>query len=831
MNTPDRSPRSPARRRDGLLPEQKHASSSSTNPLHLPSAARELQTRYVVVPDPVPPPPDTTFGGRIRPKQGSEAPSVQLLCERTAFVYQRLSTTEQKQNSRYSLERQDDLERMAQQDGYRASLTPSQIEELRKAPDYPGYYLNGQIIVETRDLGISGTKGREERKGLAHLVDLIEQDRVESVYVIEISRISRDQTLITGLQFGELCREHNVIIVTPSMRLNLRDEMHMRMYRYEIDRAAEELKSIRARLHGAKVMKARHGYHVGSSLPPGYVIDRDEYLPDGSLNPNFQKYKIYEPHAEVVRTIFRLLAEPGAYMRGVALECQRRGIAFSRLPDDLLKLKSNAASFANTIPNADGSYPITVRRLMSIVSNPAYIGWFVWSGEVISKNNHPPIIDEETFWAVQKKRHWTGFHHEEHYDPLPLAGLLYCAHHQPPYRMVYDNHANRQRAEYHCRDEDVQDPCIHLSAYIIDDPISELVIQQCSFPGYTDQVLQQLTDEHEEAKQKVAANKREFQRIVDEIDNLKANLSRTRTPEQVDMLLELIDKKMKEKERLTSMDSQPIGRILSAAEVRTVREFLTNLETGWAEMPDRVKNSFLNLVLERIDIRHDKATITAIVTWRTGLQQVIRIQRPFVDTRQRWTEEELTILRTHYPSMPQNELSALLGGRDWKTIRRYASLIGLHRCIEARKRSIPQGPYTEEEDQLIRDFCSYRLTWQELVTRLPHRTYDSIWARSYKLGLRRMRRIATWTLITNGEENCEVRAEKGTTREVVTNGSCCRGADVKPPWSACRIRGVRRGRGPRGEPAISPRAAASAHRPRVRHGKWCDEAHERDAAG
>jgi Resolvase, N terminal domain len=79
--------------------------------------------------------------------------------------------------------------------------------------------------VERRDLGISGTKGWEERPDLAALIQAIEADEVEAVYVVHISRISRDQTLIDGLEFGELCKQHRVLIVMPTMRLNLRDSI------------------------------------------------------------------------------------------------------------------------------------------------------------------------------------------------------------------------------------------------------------------------------------------------------------------------------------------------------------------------------------------------------------------------------------------------------------------------------------------------------------------------------------------------------------------------------------------------------------------------------
>ena len=712
--------------------------------------------------------PELSFGGRVRSKKDAGPPSVRLNCLRLAFVYQRLSTTEQKKNSRYSLERQDDLERLAHEDGYAEDL----------------------VYVERRDLGISGTKGQEEREGLAYLIELIEQDKVESIYLIEISRISRDQTLITGLQFGELCREHGVIIVTPTMRLNLRDEMHMRMYRYEIDRAAEELKSIRFRMQGAKEMKARHGYHVGNSIPPGFVIDTDEKLPNGGLNPNYQKYKIYEPHAEIARTLFRKMARPGAYLRGVALECQREGIIFPRLPDELLAVKSNAASFARTPPNPDGSYPITVGRLESIVSNPAYIGWFIWSGQVISRNNHPAIIDEDTFWAVQKKRQWKGVHRTVFYDPLPLAGLVYCNHHDPARRLIASNKSNRKRAQYLCRDEDQQGrQCTSFTAYILEDPIADLIIAQCSFPEYTDRVLKRLSADYEEAKDKVAAYKREYQRIVNEIDTLKENLSRTRTPEQVDMMLELIDAKMKEREELASMENQPMGQVMSAAEVKTVAEFLTNLETRWDNMTDGVKNTFLSLLLEKLDIRFDAATITAKITWRTRIRQTIKIERPLINDRKVWTDVENAVLRAHYLTMERPELCALLPNRTWGSIRRQSVNLGMKRPVELRTRISSECPYTEAEDQVIRAFHAYQLTREEMRKRLPTRSDDSMALRAHKLGFGRRPRRVKWQLLKteqlkDGEEDEEgqesdvnrdyamIVSGSGGSLEQVTNEDC-----------------------------------------------------------
>jgi DNA invertase Pin-like site-specific DNA recombinase len=110
---------------------------------------------------------------RIKPVVPPPEPGdlVRLPLTRQAFVYQRLSTHEQRKKSLWSLEMQEALIAQAQADGYR----------------------DDKIVVERRDLGISGTKGKDQRPGLAAMIQAIEADAVEAVYVVHISRISRTQ--------------------------------------------------------------------------------------------------------------------------------------------------------------------------------------------------------------------------------------------------------------------------------------------------------------------------------------------------------------------------------------------------------------------------------------------------------------------------------------------------------------------------------------------------------------------------------------------------------------------------------------------------------------
>src|SRR5262245_42067571 len=315
---------------------------------------------------------------RIKPPVPPPEPGdlVRLPLTRQAFVYQRLSTHEQRKRSLWSLEMQEALIEQAKVDGYR----------------------DEQIMVERRDLGISGTKGKDARPGLAAMIQAIEADAVEAVYVVHISRISRDQTLIGGLEFGELCKQHSVLIVLPMMRLNLRDTMHMRLYRQEIERAADEIELLKLRLGGPRRHKALSGRFDGRSIAPGYLVDHQ------AQSETYERYVHYPPHAEVVRMIFQAVITTGTPTRA-ARWLRDRDIIFSHFgpevpPEDIARSSLNRTRYSSQCP---GGFAISPRLVRSIVTNPVYLGWWLVEGQVVHTANHPAIIDEEMFMLAQER--------------------------------------------------------------------------------------------------------------------------------------------------------------------------------------------------------------------------------------------------------------------------------------------------------------------------------------------------------------------------------------------------------------------------------------------
>jgi DNA invertase Pin-like site-specific DNA recombinase len=675
------------------------------------------------------------FGGRLRPRADEPngwADLVDLANERLALVYQRLSTHEQVKRHIWSQEAQDALVDLARADGYPDDL----------------------IYVERRDLGISGTKGREEREGLAYLIQQVEAGLIEAVYVVHISRLYRDQTLINALALGELFKEHGVIIVTPQMRLNLRDKMHMRLYRMEVERAADELELMAGRLLGARDLKAKAGFYGGESLPPGYILDARKELSDGESNSKHHSYRVYEPHAEVVRTIFEQLTMQGMTPMQVARYCKRCGIAFSRFPPEL-DIPANRKSFINTKTNENG-WVVTVGRVRSIARNPAYIGWRVWGGEVVNRDAFPPIVDEATFWVVQERfddRRVSRPKQER--DPLPLAGLLYCGNHDVSRRMWYTNRSTGNSL-YQCCDYVTQAYCVNIASKFLDGPIGEAVISQIAFPGLAEKILNRLTSEYEQAREQAASYHREMKRLESEIENLRGNLAGgILSADQLQWIDQQIQERLARIRELADLESKPIGAAVGRsvpgqADIELVRSFLENLSDNWAHQSNGLKNAFLRLLLDEVVIWHDGLEIRVKLFWKVGLEQELLIHCPLSRRNQRWTDAELEMLQKCYEGATVEELMMLFPGRSQDSIRSRARRMGLARKDKAGKRRRGSAYfYTEEEDQLVRKYYAGEIDLEEVLISTG-RTMDSIRQRAKALGLDRRQSQATWEWINSG---------------------------------------------------------------------------------
>ncbi len=696
------------------------------------------------------------FGGRIR--EPKEAPSpdrlTELPCQRMAFVYKRLSTHEQVKKSLYSIQMQDELERQAQGDGYTLDLSVEEVQRLKDTRDYPGFYRNGQVHIEERDLGISGTVGQDRREGLACLIQMVGDGLVESIYVIHVSRLFRDQTLIDGLTFGELCKEKGVILVVPNMRLNLQDKMHMRIYRLELERAADELELMSMRLGGARELKAKQGYFAAGLVALGYILDLDRE------SPTYEKFIPYEPHAEIVRLVFHTLLKETSSPYVVSRKFQREGIFIPPFQPEIAPLMNNRSALRE-MNQVHGGYRLTPTVVRRIATNPVYIGWWIWGGQVVRQYNHEPIIDEEVFWAVQERlARGVRRGRASYSSPLPLTGLLWCAAHPEPLGIC----AAPSRPGYMCQNEYAlglaDHACFGIVNWAFDDSIARFVVSQCSLSGYTEKVLQELTGQYEETKAKAKARKRAYSRLTREIENLRENLAQTTSKRQVQLILEGIEEKLRERDRLAEVTVNPTRPTLTPEQIEMVRDFLSNIESRWDELPGEMQNEFLRIVLERILIYPEGDRFRAVIYWRTGLEQELLIHRPPYPFSgdNRWTPEEDEIVEKHYATMPQLQLEKLLPNRTWEAIHCRAKAKGIRRERTYCSATGKYRRWTREEDELVKRYVRGELNLGQVMERTG-RTKAAIDARisRKKLGPkpRRFPREVKWEVMSYGGNGSE----------------------------------------------------------------------------
>jgi hypothetical protein len=408
---------------------------------------------------------------------------------------------------------------------------------------------------------------------LAALIQAIEAGEVEAVYVVHISRISRDQTLIDGLEFGELCKQHRVLIIMPTMRLNLRDSMHLRLYRQEIERAADEIELLKMRLGGPKRHKALSGRYDGRSVAPGYLVDHHPH------SETYERYVLYPPHAEVVRTIFQALITTGTPTRA-ARWLRDRGIIFPDLTPEVPREDITRSSLVRSAHplRGPGGFVITPSLVRSIVTNPVYLGWWLVDGRVVSTDNHPPLVEEETFLIAQQVLAEHGRGARLHggvrsAEPQLLSGLLWCGRHEVPVRL---SGVRRGAAgQYQCDDDydhgQADHACTLLDARVLDEPITDVILRRCQFVEHTEAVLAQLEAEYDSAREDAQRRRRERRRLQEEVDTLKQNLALTRTPEHVALIFEQIDRRMERLQDLVDTDPGGARRVLSATQVATVR--------------------------------------------------------------------------------------------------------------------------------------------------------------------------------------------------------------------------------------------------------------------
>ena len=177
------------------------------------------------------------------------------------------------------------------------------------------------------------------------------------------------------------------------MVFNFNNPMHLKMFRYLAELAAEYIPTHIKLLHQARLRKARLGFYAGQgTVASGYIVDYNED------SRTFGKIICYRPHTPPVLQFFERYYELGSNFNALCREVDDMAYVFPDFESWVDKRNTNHWKKRKRAP---GGYKLTRYGLHSILTNPVYIGWWVVAGDVINRDHHERIIDashEYLFW-------------------------------------------------------------------------------------------------------------------------------------------------------------------------------------------------------------------------------------------------------------------------------------------------------------------------------------------------------------------------------------------------------------------------------------------------
>jgi hypothetical protein len=587
------------------------------------------------------------------------------------------------------------------------------------------------IALYDADLGKSGTLRIDQRTGLQELVAKIQADLIKAVLVYRVSRLFRDETGVQYNTFAQICKEHNCILATADgMFFNFNNPMHLKIFRYLAEQAAEYIPQQMKLLFEARVRKARRGFYVGFGMKPwGLIVD---YNP---LSPTYQKYIVYQPHARVVlETLERFYALEADFTE-LCRELEKRPVVFPDFEEWVELRNIPAKKRRKKVP---GGYHITQFGLRLMLTNPVYLGWVVVQGDVISRDNDFRIIPEDKEYLF-----WYAFDHLADYT---TDGQENTRKHRSP-RRFYQKHTEKQAL---LNKKKISSPhgkvSIHPSRYGYTYSITPLehavkAYQLCEIDSKAidaeagkrflarlqethdlDEYQQWIRDEAEKIDNQVALIHTQLAKIdeaqeaiLDEKLAIRTQINAqikqaaaqdpTIDTETLKAHLEEAAQADLERLRLRSLKLDTLAAELKAQlpareeneEARTARTFASfqaevrKLIPVWDKKPLSVRAEFFNLFLVQavftVEAPH---WIRLDLYWRHPAweQDTMYIYRKH-GIQPLWTDEEREIVKAYYATAQRETLLQLLPTKTWRSIRTEASTLGVKRLTKFREEEIP----------------------------------------------------------------------------------------------------------------------------------------------
>jgi hypothetical protein len=543
------------------------------------------------------------------------------------------------------------------------------------------------------DEGVSGTKRIDERPGMRRLFDLISNGSIGAVACQDEDRLFRDVTQIQVNIFIEACRTAQVQVITPTVTYvfhhPIQGDFYRRQFRFKSEMAAEYINSyVVGRLNRARDRLMQEGKWGGARVPAGFMVDMREEV-EGLRNPNYRKFVIFEPFAEVVREYFRIFVETNGSVFKTYDRVFDRGLFYPSLQD-------------HPVPSGfQVNYYLTPRNVPTrtaigmMMTNPAYIGHWMFRGTIIKWNNHASLIEDDVFFEAfnlaskytlegEDNPKYIGIQDnsrpsKEATRDVPRSvyeGLVYLLTDGKQRKLGIWYDKKRQTYTYHTNEEstDARDRVWRRTANKIDEAITYRLHQKIR-ATFDSEVWREVAEEqlgaveHEERRLRT-----QVQALERSMEDIVTNIAALKHPTLINQLEQRYTQMEVERERL----SRQISEVQSTNHVELLTSFaeMQMAINNWELLTRDEQRKVISLLIRRIEIPEviPHRDLTLRIIWFDESCDELTVQRG-MRSDQIWSLRDVDMLCSLVKDgATQLEIAQALPTRKWENIRRQIRL-------------------------------------------------------------------------------------------------------------------------------------------------------------
>ncbi len=532
----------------------------------------------------------------------------------------------------------------------------------------------------------SGTLRIDQRAGLNALMERVYKDEVKALFVYNESRLFRDEWMIGPDTFIQACAEHGVIVITSSYRYDFgRNSFDARLFRMQCEVAANFItEHVKKVLHPARRAVSERGQADGRRVSIGYIVDRRKHLEDGRDNLNYKRFIPYEPHARVIRWLFKRYKELGGNLRRLHREISTWPHVFPFFTEP-----KNARYVQ--LSKSESGYIITLEGLAKLLSSVVYLGYWYRAGQELKKGNHDAIVDdEEAFWYAFNRlspyllngernvRETSQVHNRTNRPTALLQDVIKATNNRPvyvqatnppEYAMIDSEKKHGDRYKLSIRVDELDSIFIARLFQVLEDTDHGLTIEQRlnEVRATREQALVSVDEQIEQTNRAIVRAERD-KRLAEEEDYEDGIRAAIRSLKGLKATLT----ELQQKKQVADVDEQ---------EIEECQDLLDCVQAGWSVLPLEKKRRFIGLITQSVVISEASMHFLQFnIIWTSpyGCLDTGYIFRRN-GTGGMYTEAENEVIRELYPVADRAAILERLPHRSWISILEQARRLGLSR--------------------------------------------------------------------------------------------------------------------------------------------------------